>query len=68
MILIKLICFVIFYFISSDFLKFLPILLPVILAVAFFTVFERKILAAMQRRRGPMLLGYMGCCRLLLMG
>lgn len=68
MILIKLICFVIFYFISNDFLKFLPILLPVILAVAFFTVFERKILAAMQRRRGPMLLVYMDYCRLLLMG
>jgi len=32
----------------------------IILAVAFFTVFERKILAAMQRRRGPMLLVYMG--------
>jgi NADH:ubiquinone oxidoreductase subunit H len=54
MIFIKFIGLLILYFISSDILKFIPILLPIILAVAFFTVFERKILAAMQRRRGPM--------------
>ena len=41
-------------------LKNLPIILPILLAVAFFTVFERKVLAAMQRRRGPNMVGIYG--------
>jgi NADH-quinone oxidoreductase subunit H len=41
-------------------LKFLPILLPLLLSVAFFTVMERKILAAIQRRRGPNVIGIFG--------
>src|SRR5580698_836016 len=45
---------------NMDLLKNLPIILPVLLAVAFFTVFERKILAAMQRRRGPNVVGIYG--------
>lgn len=52
--------FVIFFFYDSTFLKFLPIILPVILSIAFFTVFERKVLAAMQRRRGPNMVGIFG--------
>jgi len=43
-----------------DWLKFLPILLPLLLSVAFFTVMERKILAATQRRRGPNVVGIFG--------
>lgn len=31
--------------------------ISVIMAVAFFTVLERKVLAAVQRRRGPNMLG-----------
>src|SRR6185503_13911567 len=48
------------YLIGIDFLKNLPILLPILLAVAFFTVSERKILASMQRRRGPNVVGLYG--------
>ena len=47
-------------FIGIDFIKNLPILLPILLSVAFFTVLERKILAAMQRRRGPNFVGIYG--------
>jgi NADH:ubiquinone oxidoreductase subunit H len=41
-------------------LKIVPIVLPVILMVALFTLFERKILAAVQRRRGPNVVGLFG--------
>jgi NADH-quinone oxidoreductase subunit H len=41
-------------------LKIIPIVLPVILMVALFTLFERKILAAIQRRRGPNVVGLFG--------
>ena len=51
---------IISYIINIDLLKNLPIILPILLAVAFFTVFEIKILAAMQRRRGPNVVGIYG--------
>jgi len=41
-------------------LKLLPIVLPIILSVALFTLFERKILAGIQRRRGPNIVGIFG--------
>lgn len=40
--------------------KFLACLLPVLLIVAFFTVYERKLLAAVQRRKGPNTVGLFG--------
>lgn len=40
--------------------KLLPIVLPIILSVALFTLFERKILAGIQRRRGPNVVGIFG--------
>lgn len=48
------------YTLNINILKSLPIIIPVLLAVAFFTVFERKVLAAMQRRRGPNVIGIYG--------
>src|SRR6201999_3448177 len=47
-------------FVGIDFLKNLPIVLPILLSVAFFTVLERKVLASMQRRRGPNVVGIYG--------
>ena len=39
-------------------LSFVALILPVLLAVAFFTVYERHILAATQRRQGPIVVGF----------
>lgn len=41
-------------------LKILSIAIPLLLAVAFFTVAERKIMGAVQRRRGPNVIGFVG--------
>src|ERR1700729_4176490 len=38
----------------------LAVIVPVLLAVAFMTIIERKQLAAMQRRVGPNTVGYLG--------
>jgi len=40
-----------------ELLKVLPPLIPVLLLVALFTLLERKILASIQRRRGPNIVG-----------
>src|ERR1700761_991854 len=39
-------------------LKFLLIIVPILLSVAFLTLVERKIMAAIQIRRGPNVIGY----------
>jgi NADH-quinone oxidoreductase subunit H len=41
-------------------LKSLIVIVPVLIAVAFFTLFERKIMAGIQRRRGPNVVGLLG--------
>jgi NADH-ubiquinone oxidoreductase chain 1 len=41
-------------------LEVLVVIVPVLLAVAFMTIIERKQLAAMQRRVGPNTVGYYG--------
>ena len=41
-------------------LKSLIIIVPVLIAVAFFTLLERKIMAGIQRRRGPNVVGILG--------
>lgn len=40
--------------------KILLIILPVLIAVAFLTLFERKVMAAIQRRKGPNVVGIWG--------
>ena len=47
---------VIFYSIFN----FLLIIVPILLAVAFLTLLERKVLASIQRRKGPNYVGYFG--------
>jgi len=42
------------------FIKILIIILPLLIAVAYFTLVERKILGAIQRRRGPNVIGTFG--------
>ncbi len=41
-------------------LKILLIIIPLLLSVAYFTLAERKIMASIQRRRGPNVIGYLG--------
>jgi NADH:ubiquinone oxidoreductase subunit H len=47
-------------FILFVILKTLCVVLPVFISVAFMTLFERKVMAAMQRRRGPNIVGFIG--------
>lgn len=58
--IIKLVVIFILSSFDCDWFKFLPIILPVILSIAFLTVYERKVLSAMQRRRGPNVIGLFG--------
>ena len=43
-----------------NFAKVLVVIVPMLLAVAFMTIIERKQLAAHQRRVGPQVTGYFG--------
>jgi len=47
-------------FFNLSFLKVLSPILPILLLVALFTLLERKLLAAIQRRRGPNVVGLFG--------
>jgi NADH-quinone oxidoreductase subunit H len=51
--------FILFY-VNLDFVKVLPVVVPILLFVAFLTLLERKILGSMQRRRGPNVVGIFG--------
>ncbi len=46
--------------ILSSLLKILIIIIPLLISVAYFTLAERKILGAIQRRRGPNVIGLYG--------
>ena len=41
-------------------LEILVVIVPILLSVAFMTVIERKVMAAIQRRVGPNQVGYYG--------
>lgn len=47
-------------FIIITLLKVVCIVIPLLVAVAYFTIAERKIMAAIQRRRGPNVIGFIG--------
>jgi len=47
-------------FIITTVLKILSIIVPLLISVAYFTIAERKIMGAIQRRRGPNVVGYIG--------
>jgi NADH-quinone oxidoreductase subunit H len=48
------------FFISITIIKILVIVIPLLISVAYFTLVERKILGAIQRRRGPNSIGFFG--------
>ncbi len=46
--------------IISNILKILTIVVPLLIAVAYFTIAERKIMGIIQRRKGPNVIGFLG--------
>ena len=48
------------FFVLITILKILCIVIPLLIAVAYFTIAERKIMSAIQRRRGPNVVGFAG--------
>ena len=49
-----------FFIYLKIFLLILLTLVPVIMSVAFFTILERKVMASVQRRKGPSNIGFYG--------
>ena len=47
-------------FIFDTILKFFGVLVPLLVAVAYLTLLERKVMAAMQCRKGPNVVGVFG--------
>ena len=41
-------------------IKYLIVIVPVLLTVAIFTLFERKVMGYIQRRQGPIKVGFLG--------
>jgi len=49
-----------FLLLISIVLKILIIVIPLLIAVAYFTIAERKIMGSIQRRKGPNVIGFLG--------
>jgi len=49
-----------FWWVAISLIKILIIVVPLLISVAYFTLAERKILGAIQRRRGPNVVGVYG--------
>jgi NADH-quinone oxidoreductase subunit H len=49
-----------FWWVAINLIKILIIVVPLLISVAYFTLAERKILGAIQRRRGPNVIGVYG--------
>nr|YP_010377304.1 NADH dehydrogenase subunit 1 [Odontella aurita]QYB22953.1 NADH dehydrogenase subunit 1 [Odontella aurita] len=49
-----------FIILISTILKILIIIIPLLIAVAYFTIAERKIMGSIQRRKGPNVIGFLG--------
>jgi NADH-quinone oxidoreductase subunit H len=41
-------------------ISYIAFIVPLLLAIAYFTLYERQILAALQRRQGPNIVGFYG--------
>ncbi len=48
------------FFYIEKIILFIALILPLLLAVAFFTLYERHLIAAVQRRQGPNVTGFYG--------
>jgi NADH-quinone oxidoreductase subunit H len=48
------------FFVLSTIIKILGIIIPLLIGVAFLTLAERKVMASMQRRKGPNVVGVFG--------
>jgi NADH-quinone oxidoreductase subunit H len=48
------------FYIIIYFIKFILFFIPLLVAIAFLTLLERKIIASMQQRRGPNVVGFLG--------
>jgi hypothetical protein len=48
------------FFIVITVLKILSIVIPLLISVAYFTIAERKMMGAIQRRKGPNVVGFIG--------
>ncbi len=48
------------FFYVEKILSFVVLIVPLLLSIAYFTLYERQILAALQRRQGPNIVGFFG--------